>query len=246
MVFKRWWFWVLMVIALGVIGEIGGSIEEKSLSSPMTSYTNEDKVVSNYSDEYTNSIDQNLVGTWINQKERHLLKKLVLLVDGTGLWDSDQITWSVEQGNSKWDKIFFEFPYRSYDIEYTFEDNKLRLSNGCQLTKIDGKGVTTLSSLMNTRWVPDFLHYPNNYHVDNPVLKLIYVSADEKTVTFEDNFGVNYTATSTDGCRFVFTNDRMFYAFDIHGLNPEEGYDEPTIFVDVTDGGWYTVTYKTE
>ena len=240
MIFKKWWFWVLVVLALGIIGGIGGSIEEKSISSPMTSYTNEDKVVSNYSDEYTNSIDQNLVGTWINQKSTYILEKLVLLQDGTGFWDSSSIYWEVNDNI-----IIFKFPNKIIDYGYRIENSKLYMDNGCQLIKIDNKQPIKLSSLVNTRWVPDFLHYPNNYHVDNPVLKLIYVSTDEKTVTFEDDFGVNYTATSTDGCRFVFTNDKMFYAFRIRGLNPEEGYDVPTMFVDV-DGGWYTVIYKPE
>ena len=82
--------------------------------------------------------------------------------------------------------------------------------------------------------------------MDNPVLKLTYVSIDEKKLMFTNESGVSYIATTDNGWRYFFEDDKLFHAFNLRGLDPEEGYDVPTMFVDVTDGGWYTVIYKPE
>lgn len=238
---NKWWVWVLVIAVLVAVGGISDSLEKKSIVSNTLNDEYGKSFYPQNSNEITLSIDHNLVGVWINQKSTYILEKLVLLADGTGYFDSSTISWGVEDN-----KIIFKFPNKTVDYGYRLENSKLYMDNGCQLIKIDDKQTIKISSLLNTKWIPDFVHYPNNYHVDNPALILNYVSDDEKTLIFKDELGVSYKATTNNGKRYTFDDDKMFYAFSIRGLDPEEGYDEPTIFVDVTNGGWYTVTYKPE
>lgn len=246
MIYKKWWFWVVIVCILAALGNLSETLENQNIG------LNEQEIEQSFDDtnqtaindnlkSNDNNIDHNIIGTWINQKSTHILEKLILLEDGTGFWDSSAIYWGVNDNT-----IVFKFTNKIVDYGYKIENSKLCISNGCQLIKIDDKQPIKLASLLNTRWTPDFVSYPNNYHVDNPTLKLVYVSIDEKNLIFTDEKGASYAAKTDNGWRYFFEDDELFYAFSLRGLDPEEGYDVPTMFVDVTNGGWYTVIYKPE
>lgn len=237
-IFKKWWFWVIIVFAIGIAGNLS-QMQNNPYTTNINTYTEYDSKDENKKTD----IQAELVGTWVNHKNLSFVKKLRLYDDGTGLWDSKTIEWSAD---SK--RLYIEIGEQKADYAYQIRENTMYM-NASELIKIDGLEQMELSSLINTSWKPDFTKYPNNYHIDNPILKITYVSESGKSITFTDEFGNEHSAMSNDGKRFTFdriNDEALFYGFTVYGLNPEENYDEPTIFVDVTEGGWYNVIYTME
>ena len=117
---------------------------------------------------------------------------------------------------------------------------------------------SVLKSFENTVWEPDFVVYPNNYHEDNPILKLVSISNDGTVITFKADGGETYTAKICSGwdnpeipddfadelyLQYKFDKTDLFYGFTFHGCTPKSKFDEPSIHMEVTRGGWYTVIY---